>query len=174
MRDADLVLPRRGEAEECGDVGSGLGRGQELLELINDEEDLARTKRIFGRPGEDSVTNLVGLAGADKVGKLAGLDRPCAGAFRRGANTVGEATERIGAGTGLDDVPDGFVGPRLAGPAEAPAAKRRDEARQHQRGFPRPAVAGDQQERCLAQEGDQLIRFLLAAEEEMRRAAVIG
>jgi len=40
--DADAVVPRHSEAEQRRDIGSGLRRGPELLELVDDEEDLAR------------------------------------------------------------------------------------------------------------------------------------
>ena len=122
--DADLVVAWRSEAEQCRDVGRGVGRGAELLELINHKEDLARALRVLRRPGEDSVADLVGLARAHQVGELACLTGPCAGAFRGSADTIGEAWERIAAGAGLDNMPDGFVRTLLRRPAQAAAAER--------------------------------------------------
>ena len=114
------------------------------------------------------------MARADEVGEVARLQRPCAGAFCSSADAVGEATERVGAGAGLDDVPNGLVGTGLVRPAKAATAEGGYQAGQHQRGLARAAVAGDQHEGRPAQEDNQLIGLPFAAEEEMRRAAVIG
>src|SRR5262249_36307496 len=62
----------------------------------------------------------------------------------------------------------------LARPGEAPAAERGHQARQHERGLARPAVARDQQQRRLVKKRGQFVGLLLAAEEEVRLVAVVS
>lgn len=82
QHDADAVVPRHGEAEQRRDIGSGLRRGPELLELIDDEEDLARAVWVLWRAGQDGVADPVGLTSAHEIGEIARLAWPRAGVFR--------------------------------------------------------------------------------------------
>src|SRR6516225_9093997 len=87
---------------------------------------------VLWRAGQDGVADPVGLASAHEIGEITRLAWPHAGVFRRGTNAIGEAPKRIGAGAGLDDMPDGLVGTGLVRPAKAATAESGNRTRQHQ------------------------------------------
>src|SRR5580704_15531108 len=85
----DMVVTRCSEMKQCCGVRSGLGRSPKLLELVNDNKDLAWPCRVFRCARQDSIPYFVRLTRAYEIGQLAGGLRPRAGLLRCGADAIG-------------------------------------------------------------------------------------